>query len=122
LSFVTLQIFFLCSNSYITHKLKFKKVKKDYSPLKILCAYHFKFSNDSLSEISDPTETTFPHVLPLLSLLERSVVTLDESESWESADTGVAMVLSHLNAARTIACNGRIFSANAEAKLQGNAL
>lgn len=69
-------------------------------------------------EISRPTDTTFPHVLPLLSLLERNVVTL-ESESWESADTGVAMVLSHLEAARTIACNGRIFSANAEAKLQG---
>lgn len=69
-------------------------------------------------EISSPTDTTFPHVLPLLSLLERNVVTL-ESESWESADTGVAMVLSHLEAARTIACNGRIFSANAEAKLQG---
>uniref|UniRef100_A0A672T2Y2 SH2 domain containing 3Cb n=1 Tax=Sinocyclocheilus grahami TaxID=75366 RepID=A0A672T2Y2_SINGR len=70
-------------------------------------------------EISRPTDTTFPHVLPLLSLLERNVVTLEESESWESADTGVAMVLSHLDAARAIACNGRIFSANAEAKLQG---
>ncbi|XP_016383367.1 SH2 domain-containing protein 3C isoform X3 [Sinocyclocheilus rhinocerous] len=70
-------------------------------------------------EISRPTDTTFPHVLPLLSLLERNVVALEESESWESADTGVAMV-SHLDAARTIACNGRIFSANAEAKLQGN--
>uniref|UniRef100_A0A671M4B4 SH2 domain containing 3Cb n=1 Tax=Sinocyclocheilus anshuiensis TaxID=1608454 RepID=A0A671M4B4_9TELE len=70
-------------------------------------------------EISRPTDTTFPHVLPLLSLLERNVVALEESESWESADTGVAMVLSHLDAARAIACNGRIFSANAEAKLQG---
>ncbi|XP_051750459.1 SH2 domain containing 3Cb isoform X1 [Ctenopharyngodon idella] len=77
-----------------------------------------RMMNDG-EEISGPTETTFPHVLPLLSLLERSVVALEESESWESADTGVAMVLSHLNAARTIACNGRMFSANAEAKLQG---
>lgn len=77
-------------------------------------------TSNSLSEIMGPTETTFPHVLPLLSLLEKSVVALEESESWESADTGVAMVLSHLNAARTIACNGRMFSANAEAKLQGN--
>lgn len=77
-------------------------------------------TSNSISEISRPTDTTFPHVLPLLSLLERNVVALEESESWESADTGVAMVLSHLDAARTIACNGRIFSANAEAKLQGN--
>ncbi|XP_067294177.1 SH2 domain containing 3Cb isoform X2 [Pseudorasbora parva] len=77
-----------------------------------------KMMNDG-EEISEPTETVFPHVLPLLSLLERSVVALEESESWESADTGVSMVLSHLNAARTIACNGGIFSANAEAKLQG---
>ncbi len=90
--------------------------------LKIIFAYHSDSkvtTSNSLSEISRPTDTTFPHVLPLLSLLERNVVTL-ESESWESADTGVAMVLSHLEAARTIACNGRIFSANAEAKLQGN--
>uniref|UniRef100_A0A8C1VQA5 SH2 domain containing 3Cb n=1 Tax=Cyprinus carpio TaxID=7962 RepID=A0A8C1VQA5_CYPCA len=77
-----------------------------------------RMMNDG-EEISRPTDTTFPHVLPLLSLLERNGVALEASESWESADTGVAMVLSHLDAARTIACNGRIFSANAEAKLQG---
>uniref|UniRef100_A0A8C1XD05 SH2 domain containing 3Cb n=1 Tax=Cyprinus carpio TaxID=7962 RepID=A0A8C1XD05_CYPCA len=77
-----------------------------------------RMMNDG-EEISRSTDTTFPHVLPLLSLLERNVVALEESESWESADTGVAMVLSHLDAARTIACNGRIFSANAEIKLQG---
>ncbi|XP_059406022.1 SH2 domain containing 3Cb isoform X2 [Carassius carassius] len=75
-----------------------------------------RMMNDG-EEISRPTDTTFPHVLPLLSLLERNGVALEES--WESADTGVAMVLSHLDAARTIACNGRIFSANAENKLQG---
>ncbi|XP_052413099.1 SH2 domain-containing protein 3C isoform X1 [Carassius gibelio] len=75
-----------------------------------------RMMNDG-EEISRPTDTTFPHVLPLLSLLERNSVALEES--WESADTGVAMVLSHLDAARMIACNGRIFSANAEAKLQG---
>ncbi|XP_073695636.1 SH2 domain containing 3Cb isoform X1 [Garra rufa] len=77
-----------------------------------------RMMNDG-EEISRPTDTTFPHVLPLLALLERNVVALEESESWESTDTGVAMVLSHLDAARMIACNGRIFSANAEAKLQG---
>ncbi|XP_051541843.1 SH2 domain-containing protein 3C-like isoform X2 [Myxocyprinus asiaticus] len=77
-----------------------------------------KMMNDG-EEINVPTETTFPHVLPLLSLLEKGVVTLEESESWESADTGVAMVLSHLDSARTIASNGRIFSASAEAQLQG---
>uniref|UniRef100_A0A8C2FJF3 SH2 domain containing 3Cb n=1 Tax=Cyprinus carpio TaxID=7962 RepID=A0A8C2FJF3_CYPCA len=77
-----------------------------------------RMMNDG-EEISRPTDTTFPHVLPLLSLLERNGVALEASESWESADTGVAMVLSHLDAARTIACNGRIFSANAVAKLQG---
>uniref|UniRef100_A0A673MHA4 SH2 domain-containing protein 3C-like n=1 Tax=Sinocyclocheilus rhinocerous TaxID=307959 RepID=A0A673MHA4_9TELE len=77
-----------------------------------------RMMNDG-EEISRSTDTAFPHVLPLLSFLERNVVALEESESWESADTGVAMVLSHLDAARTIACNGRIFSANAETKLQG---
>nr|XP_055056667.1 SH2 domain containing 3Cb isoform X3 [Misgurnus anguillicaudatus] len=71
-------------------------------------------------DINGPAETTlFPHVLPLLFLLEKTAVTLEESESWESVDTGVAMILSHLDTARTIACNGRIYSANAEAKLQG---
>lgn len=72
-------------------------------------------------DINGPAETTlFPHLLPLLFLLEKTAVTLEESESWESVDIGVAMILSHLDTARTIACNGRIYSANAEAKLQGN--
>ncbi|XP_057213804.1 SH2 domain containing 3Cb isoform X1 [Triplophysa rosa] len=71
-------------------------------------------------DISVAAETTlFPHVLPLLFLLEKTDVTLEESESWESVDTGVAMILSHLDTARTIARNGTIFSANAQAKMQG---
>lgn len=78
-------------------------------------------NSNCIADISVAAETMlFPHVLPLLFLLEKTDVTLEESESWESVDTGVAMILGHLDTARTIACNGRIFSANAQAKMQGN--
>lgn len=81
----------------------------------------FKNTSNCLADVSGAAETTlFPHVLPLLFLLEKTDVTLEESESWESVDTGVAMILSHLDTARTVARNGRIFSANAHDKLQGN--
>ncbi|XP_062873667.1 SH2 domain containing 3Cb isoform X2 [Trichomycterus rosablanca] len=70
-------------------------------------------------ELCDPSETTVPHVVPALLLLERTAVILEGSESWESLDSGMDSVLCHLDAARTIACNGEIFSSNAKRKLQG---
>ncbi|XP_062237261.1 SH2 domain containing 3Cb isoform X2 [Platichthys flesus] len=65
------------------------------------------------------SNTTFPHVLPLLSLLEKSVVVGEGTEPWESADVGMDVVMFHLGAARTIAQLGGIYQSNAQSKLQG---
>ncbi|KAI4901707.1 hypothetical protein NFI96_029243 [Prochilodus magdalenae] len=77
-----------------------------------------KRMNDG-KEMYDPSETTVPHVLPVLLLLEKSAVSLEGSESWESLDAGMDCVLGHLDAARIIACNGETFCSNAKEKLQG---
>ncbi|XP_020340418.2 SH2 domain-containing protein 3C isoform X1 [Oncorhynchus kisutch] len=69
------------------------------------------------------SNTSFPHVVPLLSLLERSVVVGEGPgagmESWEKVEAGVDVVMSHLEAARTIAHHGGLYRTNAETKLQG---
>ncbi|XP_045548491.1 SH2 domain-containing protein 3C isoform X2 [Salmo salar] len=69
------------------------------------------------------SNTTFPHVVPLLSLLERSVAVGEGPgagiESWEKVEAGVDVVMSHLEAARTIAHHGGLYRTNAETKLQG---
>uniref|UniRef100_UPI00398F1511 SH2 domain-containing protein 3C-like isoform X3 n=1 Tax=Pristiophorus japonicus TaxID=55135 RepID=UPI00398F1511 len=70
-------------------------------------------------EVSPLTNTTFPHVVPLITLLERNMVTTDNIESWEISDSGVEVVMSHLEAARTIAHHGGLYRTNAELKLQG---
>ncbi|KAM9858654.1 SH2 domain containing 3Cb [Aulostomus maculatus] len=65
------------------------------------------------------SSTTFPHVLPLLSLLEKSVAVGEGTEPWETVEAGVDVVMFHLGAARTIAQLGGIYRSNAESKLQG---
>uniref|UniRef100_A0A3B4UJ71 SH2 domain containing 3Cb n=1 Tax=Seriola dumerili TaxID=41447 RepID=A0A3B4UJ71_SERDU len=65
------------------------------------------------------SNTTFPHVLPLLSLLEKSVAVGEGTEPWETVEVGVDVVMFHLGAARTIAQLGGIYRSNAESKLQG---
>lgn len=63
--------------------------------------------------------TCFPHVLPLLALLEKSVAAGEGAEPWETLDTGVDVVMFHLGAARTVAQLGGVYRTNAESKLQG---
>ncbi|KAI4820609.1 hypothetical protein KUCAC02_028582 [Chaenocephalus aceratus] len=65
------------------------------------------------------SNTSFPHVLPLLSLLEKSMAVGEGTEPWEVAEAGVDVVMFHLGAARTIAQLGGIYRSNAESKLQG---
>lgn len=43
-------------------------------------------------------------------------------ESWESVESGVDVVMSHLEAARTIAHHGGLYRTNTESKLQGKLL
>lgn len=68
------------------------------------------------------TATSFPHIIPILSLLERGVAIGETPEPWESSEVGVDVVMYHLEAARTIAHHGGVYRTNAEAKLQGRML
>lgn len=65
------------------------------------------------------SNTTFPHVLPLLFLLEKSAAVGEGLEPWESVEAGVDVVMFHLGAARTFAQQGGTYRSNAEAKLKG---
>ena len=73
-------------------------------------------------ESSVLSNTTFPHIIPVLSLLERGLALGEGLEAWESAEVGVDVVMHHLESARTIAHHGAIYSSNAETKLQGDSL
>ncbi|XP_034047895.1 SH2 domain-containing protein 3C isoform X2 [Thalassophryne amazonica] len=70
-------------------------------------------------ESSTLSSTSFPHIIPILSLLERGLALGEALEPWESAEVGVDVVMYHLEAARTIAHHGGIYRSNAESKLQG---
>ncbi|XP_029300245.1 SH2 domain-containing protein 3C isoform X2 [Cottoperca gobio] len=65
------------------------------------------------------SNTSLPHIIPVLSLLERGMAVGEALEPWESAEVGVDVVMYHLEAARTIAHNGGIYRTNTETKLQG---
>ncbi|KAK2819042.1 hypothetical protein Q5P01_024603 [Channa striata] len=77
-----------------------------------------KNMNDG-KESSVLSNTSFPHIIPVLSLLERGVALGETLEPWESAEVGVDVVMHHLEAARTIAHHGGIYRTNAEMKVQG---
>uniref|UniRef100_A0A1A8I4H1 SH2 domain containing 3Cb n=3 Tax=Nothobranchius kuhntae TaxID=321403 RepID=A0A1A8I4H1_NOTKU len=65
------------------------------------------------------SNTTFPHVLPLLNLLEKTSAMGEGMGPWECGEVNVDAVMFHLGAARTIAQLGGIYRSNAESKLQG---
>ncbi|XP_071430392.1 SH2 domain-containing protein 3C isoform X3 [Pithys albifrons albifrons] len=65
------------------------------------------------------TNTTFPHIIPLVTLLERDEALTDSPEPWEATDNGVEVVMAHLEAARMVAHHGGLYHTNAEVKLQG---
>ncbi|KAM8872658.1 SH2 domain-containing protein 3C isoform 2-T2 [Synchiropus picturatus] len=70
-------------------------------------------------ESSALSNTTFPHIIPVLSLLERGLSLGETLEAWESAEVGVDVVMHHLEAARTIAHHSELYRSNTETKLQG---
>uniref|UniRef100_A0A8C5T9L0 SH2 domain containing 3C n=1 Tax=Malurus cyaneus samueli TaxID=2593467 RepID=A0A8C5T9L0_9PASS len=65
------------------------------------------------------TNTTFPHIIPLVTLLERDEALTENPEPWEATDNGVEVVMAHLEAARMVAHHGGLYHTNAEMKLQG---
>ncbi|XP_024860505.1 SH2 domain-containing protein 3C isoform X2 [Kryptolebias marmoratus] len=77
-----------------------------------------KNMNDG-KESSVVSSTSFPHILPVLSLLERGAAVGEVPEPWESSEAGVDVVMFHLEAARSIAHHGEIYRTNTETKLQG---
>lgn len=86
------------------------------------CAAHV-WSHSTLTpapaESCQLANTSFPHVLPLLSLLEKSTAG-DGTEPWETLEAGLDVVMFHLGAARTMAQLGGIYRSNTEHKLQGD--
>ncbi|XP_037122465.1 SH2 domain-containing protein 3C isoform X2 [Syngnathus acus] len=70
-------------------------------------------------ESSVVSSTTFPHIIPVLSLLERGLALGEVLEPWESSEVGVDVVMHHLEAARTVAHHAGIYRSNVESKLQG---
>lgn len=73
----------------------------------------------TLPESSPLSSTSVPHIIPILSLLERGMALGETLEPWESTEVGVDVVMHHLEAARSIAHHGGMFRSNAETKLQG---
>ncbi|KAM8934673.1 SH2 domain-containing protein 3C [Pelodytes ibericus] len=65
------------------------------------------------------SNTTFPHIIPLITLLERDTPLQDGVEPWDSIDNGVEVVMAHLEAARMVAHHGGLYRTNAEMRLQG---
>ncbi|TTY05124.1 SH2 domain-containing protein 3C [Bagarius yarrelli] len=70
-------------------------------------------------ESSVLSSTTFPHVVPVLCLMEKGVVVGEGPELWDTSEWGVDVVMSHLEAARSIAHHGGLYRTNAESKLHG---
>ncbi|XP_058268289.1 SH2 domain-containing protein 3C isoform X2 [Hemibagrus wyckioides] len=68
-------------------------------------------------ESSVLSSTTFPHVVPVLCLLEKGVAVGEGPEPWDTSEWGVDVVMSHLEAARSIAHHGGLYRTNAESKL-----
>lgn len=87
--------------------------------MKEVCPFIKPSSVRLLSESCPLSSTTFPHILPLLSLLEKSVAVGEGTEPWETVEVGVDVVMFHLGAARTIAQLGSIYCSNAESRLHG---
>lgn len=93
-----------------------------FFPSKMFHVFLFMpYDSPLLTESSALSNTSFPNIIPVLSLLERGVALGEALEPWESAEVGVDVVMYHLEAARTIAHHGAIYRTNAEAKLQGEA-
>ncbi|XP_018088249.1 SH2 domain-containing protein 3C isoform X2 [Xenopus laevis] len=65
------------------------------------------------------SNTTFPHIIPLITLLERDSPLLDGGEPWDNSDNGVEVVMAHLEAARMVAHHGGLYRTNTEMRLQG---
>uniref|UniRef100_A0A3B3BZQ7 BCAR3 adaptor protein, NSP family member n=1 Tax=Oryzias melastigma TaxID=30732 RepID=A0A3B3BZQ7_ORYME len=60
-----------------------------------------------------------PMLLPLLTLMERPLITPEGAEFWETSDEGCDIMLRHLEAARIVAENAQSYTSNAQKILKG---
>lgn len=58
-------------------------------------------------------------MVPVLCLLEKGVAVGEGPDPWDASECGVDVVMSHLEAARSIAHHGGLYCTNAESKLHG---
>lgn len=58
-------------------------------------------------------------LLPLLTLMERPLITPEGAEFWETSDEGCDIMLRHLEAARIVAENAQSYTSNAQKILKG---
>ncbi|CAN9500796.1 unnamed protein product [Ophioblennius macclurei] len=66
-----------------------------------------------------PPVVCVPLLLPLLTLMERSSVTPEGAELWETNDQGCDIMLRHLEAARDVARNAQSYAVHAQEALRG---
>ncbi|XP_078264381.1 breast cancer anti-estrogen resistance protein 3 isoform X2 [Rhinoraja longicauda] len=64
------------------------------------------------------SKTTIPHLMPLITLMERQFVTFETMELWETIDQGCEIMLKHLDDARSIAHNASAYKVNTKRILE----
>ncbi|XP_055497418.1 breast cancer anti-estrogen resistance protein 3 isoform X1 [Leucoraja erinacea] len=64
------------------------------------------------------SKTTIPHLMPLITLMERQFVTFETTELWETIDQGCEIMHKHLDDARSIAHNAAVYKVNTKRILE----
>uniref|UniRef100_A0A8C2G5C9 BCAR3 adaptor protein, NSP family member n=1 Tax=Cyprinus carpio TaxID=7962 RepID=A0A8C2G5C9_CYPCA len=65
------------------------------------------------------SNASVPLLMPLLTLMERPVVTFEGMDVWENNDQGCEIMFRHLEGARAVARNADTYTCNAQRILQG---
>ncbi|XP_041064596.1 breast cancer anti-estrogen resistance protein 3 isoform X2 [Carcharodon carcharias] len=65
------------------------------------------------------SKTTIPHLMPLITLMEREFVTFEATELWESIDQGCEIMFKHLENARCFTYNAAVYKTNTKRILAG---
>ncbi|XP_078074983.1 breast cancer anti-estrogen resistance protein 3 isoform X2 [Mustelus asterias] len=77
-----------------------------------------KALNEGREEVA-ASKVTIPHLMPLITLMEREFVTFEAAELWESIDQGCEIMFQHLENARCFAYNADTYKTNAKRILTG---
>ncbi|XP_007485051.2 breast cancer anti-estrogen resistance protein 3 isoform X1 [Monodelphis domestica] len=99
-------------------------LRHHYTQTAILYEKQLKPFSKSLHEGKEtmcvpPNKVTVPLLMPLVTLMERQVVTFEGTDMWEKNDQSCEIMLSHLETARFVAQAADTYRANAERILEG---